>query len=201
MAPPLIGRCRMTTDAKGPEGHRRPVLNPPQPVPEWLRRRPHLRKELRIVTRVALFSFQVATIAVLVLIVLLVAWPLLFGAMWGRLRAPMLESVWWRFLGVGCLGLVALGLYLARRYYRVVYGMAEIAIGLAACWAALGAATAPPLVVALTLASGVYVIVRGVDNAVVGWVLPKAQPFKEVEDIYRAMGERLADNDSPIFPP
>jgi len=94
----------------------------------------------------------------------LVLWPAAFVYFWDVARAAAV-SPWKRFVVAAALALLGYLLYLARRDYRRVYGAGETALGMALCWAGLGAvATISPSASATTVLGGVYIIVRGLDN-------------------------------------
>lgn len=96
-------------------------------------------------------------------LVLLFGWPFVLAGFWQSLRESM-ASIWVRGFVTALLAVVAVLLYFMRTAWRALYGAAEIVIGIAACWSGLGSSAASELSARLTVASGVYIIVRGLDN-------------------------------------
>jgi hypothetical protein len=96
-------------------------------------------------------------------LVLLFGWPFVLAGFWRTLRESM-ASIWVRGLVTALLAMVGVLLYIVRTSWRALYGAAEIVIGIAACWSGLGSSSASELSASLTVASGVYIVVRGLDN-------------------------------------
>lgn len=94
-------------------------------------------------------------------------WTFILAAFWQQISFAM-ESVWIR--GAAAVFFTALGffLYWIKTILRFYYGIAEILIGVTVCWMGLGNPPANGLVASITIAGGIYIIVRGVDNAVQG---------------------------------
>jgi hypothetical protein len=121
-------------------------------------------------------------ITIVLVSIAIVGWPLLLTGLWAHIRSAM-GSPWLRAIAVAALLLLGGLLYLARRRARSLYGIVEIWIGGAACWAGLGHTDVSGFAGGVTLAGGVYVIVRGLDNFVDGY---NADKTKVVES-FRAM--------------
>jgi len=113
----------------------------------------------------------------------ILAWPVLlvwFAAPVGRI----LQFPLGRAFALGLVALLGFVLYFVRENFKRLYGLAEIAIGLASAWAGFPRLAAEPLPGALAVAGGVYIIVFGVGNYVVGRTLPAwvRKPVKETID-------------------
>jgi hypothetical protein len=91
--------------------------------------------------------------------------PLAFlvALLWSRFHS--IQGHWWvRVIAVGCPAGIAYLFYTIRRDYRAPYGLAEIAMGLVACWVVLRNMQADRMTITIGLAASVYFIVRGIDN-------------------------------------
>ena len=83
-----------------------------------------------------------------------------------------------------CLAL-GLAFYMFRQSQRIAYGLLEAGVGMYLAWAKAVDAPGPlvdsagqPTFVAAVLTASVYLIVRGVDNVMVGWSARKAHAAK-----------------------
>lgn len=92
-------------------------------------------------------------------------WPWVLVLFWARIIAFTVYPET-RLLVVVLITITGFLLYLARAHMRPLYGLAEIMIGAATCWAILGNTSASKLVAGFAMAAGVYVIVRGFDNLI-----------------------------------
>lgn len=107
-----------------------------------------------------------ALVAALAVALCLILWPVALISFW-ELLVRVASDFWGRIaLTIGCF-CVGILLYVLRRYFRAVYGIAELLVGTAVCWVSFanGIGTAG----ALSLAGGLYVIVRACDNIVEGY--------------------------------
>jgi hypothetical protein len=125
-----------------------------------------------------------SVVAAGVVLVLALAWPFVLAGVWEHVRAAV-ETPARRAAVVFVLLMLAVGLHMIRARFRSAYGLAEVAVGLAACWVALQKADVGGLAIGLTLASGVYVMVRGLDNVAQGRV-------KQVKAAARGRGSHAA---------
>jgi hypothetical protein len=104
--------------------------------------------------------FAAASVALLAFVLL---WPVPLIAAWDSVAR--FSSTWTtRLLVTAICGVIGALLYITRRTMRWLYGAAEIAVGLAACWVAIGQSSKSGVEGAITLGSGLYIIVRGFDN-------------------------------------
>jgi hypothetical protein len=104
--------------------------------------------------------FLVISAAVLGLILL---WPVPLVVMWNSVT--QFSSTWSARLTVTVIcGVVGTLLYFTRETMRLLYGTAEILVGLAACWAAIGQTSKAGIEGAIALGGGLYIIVRGIEN-------------------------------------
>jgi hypothetical protein len=111
----------------------------------------------------------VATIwGVLIAIACILLWPVVLAAFWQPIYTAA-QMLWIRVVATVVCLLIGCLLYLARTFMPPVYGVAEIMVGAAACWAGLGKPSGgAALSGALALAAGLYVIVEGIVNVVKG---------------------------------
>jgi hypothetical protein len=99
--------------------------------------------------------------------IFVVVWPFVLVAFWQRL-SELAQSPWLRVgMSVVLVGIGGL-LYLARKYMRSVYGAAEVVLGAATCWNGLGSTALSAFAAMLSVAGGLYIIVRGFDNFAAG---------------------------------
>jgi hypothetical protein len=130
----------------------------------------------------------------------LAIYPVLFVSRWPRFaRAiqplPIRAAIVLGMCGVGGL------LYLARRYFRLYYGMFECCVGAATLWAAVSRPDVDRFALALGLMGGIYVIVRGLDN------MAQAKAPKEVrvgrfrvgEDAGKITATDTKDDSAPVL--
>lgn len=82
-----------------------------------------------------------------------------FQAILTYYKQPTLRTV----INIGFLFLIAFWIFMVRSYYRVFYGFLEMIVG-AIIGSSVNVNDPDQKVVLLTLASGVYVMVRGLDN-------------------------------------
>jgi hypothetical protein len=143
-------------------GYLRP-LNRLEQFAAWLWR--HLPGNARTQIRVIAGA---AVAAIFLLPFWLPAWILIVPTAWAQ-YPQIWHTTFGRSTAVGALLIVAAALYLLRRTARLVYGIAEAVIGVAACWLTLDSAEHGGAATALKLAAAVYLIVRGIDNAVEGY--------------------------------
>ncbi|SRR6266516_1215433 len=94
---------------------------------------------------------------------LLFGWPFILSGFWSDVQ-HFAQTPWKRILASAGLAVVAYVLFLVRENARSWYGAAEIIIGVALCWAGLGAAQTASLAASASAIGGVYVTVRGLDN-------------------------------------
>jgi hypothetical protein len=128
---------------------------------EWAK---EARKQYESVALVMVYAFLGAAIPVVIAIL---AWPAI--ALWFYPSVvEMVQSTTGRIIGLLSLGVLGAVLYLVREHFRRFYGVAEVAIGLVGCWAGLLKSASDSLLAVVAIASGVYVIVRGIDNFVQG---------------------------------
>jgi|HubBroStandDraft_4_1064222.scaffolds.fasta_scaffold20831_4 hypothetical protein len=96
----------------------------------------------------------------------LVSWPAFAVLLWKDIVAAV-NTPGIRFaITIGC-ALLALLLYGARRVAPQIYGIAEIFVGLAVCWAGLAprpTESHEALAGVLAVAGGIYLIVEGIKN-------------------------------------
>ena len=96
----------------------------------------------------------------------LVSWPAFAVLLWKDIVAAV-NTPGIRFaITIGC-ALLALLLYGARRVAPQIYGIAEIFVGLAVCWAGLAprpTESHEALAGVLAVAGGIYLIVEGIEN-------------------------------------
>jgi hypothetical protein len=117
--------------------------------------------------RLSLFILYGFLIAGLVGAIIILAWPVLI--LWfSPTLSNIISTYWGRILGLVILGLLSFALYLVRENLRKLYGIAEIVVGLVACWAGFGKLMSETLGGTIALAGGVYIMVRGIDNYVQG---------------------------------
>jgi hypothetical protein len=103
------------------------------------------------------------------------AWPFLLAAFWERI-SELAQSPLIRAILTAAFALIGLLLYLSRKYLRSVYGAAEVVVGAASCWNGLGTTSSNSLAAMLSVAGGLYIIVRGMDNFETGRTNPKTAP-------------------------
>jgi hypothetical protein len=96
-------------------------------------------------------------------VILLIVWPFILAAFWQRIIQAM-GTLWLRAIATAILFVMSILLYVARRYIRPVYGLAEIILGVAACWVGLSPNSSNTFSATLSLIGGIYIIVRGIDN-------------------------------------
>jgi hypothetical protein len=104
-------------------------------------------------------------ILVVVAIVLLFAWPWILVGSWQRIGL-LVASPWLRGVAVATFFVAGFLLYLARLYMRPLYGLAEIILGVVACWVSLSDLTKGALATTIVLTGAIYVMVRGLDNLI-----------------------------------
>jgi hypothetical protein len=82
---------------------------------------------------------------------------------------------------VGCLAL-GLGFYMFRQKQRIAYGVLEAGVGVYLAWAKAAGSSGTvidfagqPTFLAAVLTASVYLIVRGIDNVMVGWKARQAR--------------------------
>lgn len=139
-----------------------------------------VKKQEKVISLVEVFQVffgfsrlhSIAAVLVVVEIVLvgivvaaLFVWPFMVTKFWEDVRG-VTEAEGPRLLVVFVLAVGAFLFYLARVYIRPFYGLAEILIGAAACWAGLGNRSVGALAGSLAVASGVYIMIRGFDNLI-----------------------------------
>ena len=96
-------------------------------------------------------------------VIIVLLWPFLFALLWSRFHS--IQGHWWvRVIAVVCLAGIAYLFYTIRRDYRAPYGLAEIVMGIVACWVVLRNMQADRMTITIGLAASVYFIVRGIDN-------------------------------------
>jgi hypothetical protein len=108
------------------------------------------------------------------------AWPFALAKFWQPLSEAMV-SPWLRIFTTAIFVSIAFILYLARTHMQHIYGAAEILVGAVACWTGLGYPSTSALPGSLAVAGGVYIIVRGIDNGVQGWLKVKSAKRKKAE--------------------
>jgi hypothetical protein len=91
---------------------------------------------------------------------------------------------------------VCYGLYLIRHFFRLAYGMLEIAIGMAAIFGAMG--RSPPVVsdpaianlLLVQTAAGMYLVIRGFDNF--AQAAPFGGGFAAFREVWKLLSARWA---------
>jgi hypothetical protein len=83
----------------------------------------------------------------------------LFEAIWSYYESPIPHF----FILIGAFFIVAFWIFLLRTYYRALYGLVEMVVG-AIIASSVGFDDPDQKKVLLTLAGGIYVMVRGLDN-------------------------------------
>jgi hypothetical protein len=109
------------------------------------------------------YSLIGALVLFLLLITTLLAWPFVAAALWPYISAG-LQLTWVKVIALAVLVGVGWLLFQVRENFRWFYGIGEVCVGIAACWVGLNSANTEGLASAIALATGVYVIVRGLDN-------------------------------------
>jgi hypothetical protein len=103
------------------------------------------------------------------------------------------ENVWARAPVAFAISMFAVLLYWVRTNYRFAYALLEMALGVLVVWGALSHADDEPIRALATLAGGVYFLVRGVDNASIGW-----DELKSDQDaVDRMLEEQIRDHGFP----
>ena len=115
--------------------------------------------------RVLIFLALILTVIGLVLLFIS---PLVVAELWRDINMAAASFIWIRILFLCVLFLTGILFYLARQFIRRAYGAVEVGIGAALCWVPLGNPAIDNFSRALAIASGIYVIVRGLDNYVQG---------------------------------
>jgi energy-converting hydrogenase Eha subunit A len=132
------------------------------------------------------------------LVVVIVAsvgtWPVALSALWTSLISFACNSTNRSILTVASL-LFGILLYVLRRRVRIAYAAAEMVVGVAACWAAFADAKPDQIAGPLVLAGGLYVIVRGCDNAIEGWRGREARRASAKMERAKDRGEKNASED------
>jgi hypothetical protein len=105
------------------------------------------------------FVFLSATLLTLVLV-----WPVPLVAKWDQMSKLATTDWKMRALITLACGIIGALLYITKKAMRTLYGIAEILVGLAACWVAIGQNLKSGIEGAIALGSGLYIIVRGIDN-------------------------------------
>lgn len=106
------------------------------------------------------------------LVIIVLLWPFAFALLWSRFHR--IQEHWWvRVIAVVCLAGIAYLFYTIKRDYRAPYGLAEIVMGIVACWVVLRNVQADRMTITIGLAASVYFIVRGIDNYFAGVAPPK----------------------------
>jgi hypothetical protein len=123
-----------------------------------------LRRSLAVGAKAVLYAILIASVPAVLGIL---AWPVLI-VWFAAPIASILQFPLWRAFALGLVAVLGFVLYFVSQNFKRVYGLAQIAIGLAAAWTAFSQLAAEPLPGALALAGGVYIIVFGIDNYVVG---------------------------------
>ncbi len=110
-----------------------------------------------------LATLPILIIALLVVLVLAAPWTITF--FWEQILI-IAASPLFRGIAVFILLITSFLLYLARTYMRPIFGLAEVAVGIATCWGVLSNPPANTLLASLAVVGGVYIMVRGFDNIV-----------------------------------
>ncbi|OAI53939.1 hypothetical protein AYO47_03900 [Planctomyces sp. SCGC AG-212-M04] len=105
-------------------------------------------------------------------------WPAALYWGWNNLRG-WADNPYTRFAIVLSIVLLAWILDAGKRCFPRVYGVVEILVGSVVCWQALTIKAASELSVLVALGSGIYVIVRGIDN------MGKTSCLKSESDVKR----------------
>lgn len=79
-----------------------------------------------------------------------------------------LSQFWINLIGIFAIALVGIGLYLVRERWRVYYGVIEVAFALAYGWYSISKVTTVGYVESLSVIAAIYLVVRGIDNIMVG---------------------------------
>jgi hypothetical protein len=109
-----------------------------------------------------LLLLLVGVVALLILI-----WPWTIVLLWEK-GLVLVANPALRVIAVILLAISGFLLYLARTYMRPIYGVAEVFIGMAACWGGLSYPnpSAKALSASLAVVGGIYIIIRGFDNMI-----------------------------------
>jgi hypothetical protein len=100
-------------------------------------------------------------------VILVLFWPVLLALIWSRFHA--VQGYWWvRVITVIFLSVFAFLFHRIKQSFRRAYGVAEIVMGIVACWIVLRNLQADRMTLAIGLAAAVYFIVRGLDNYFIG---------------------------------
>ena len=152
-----------------------------------------------LVFRLRVLVHAVPLIAIVLLSIAIIGWPILLAGLWDQFRGAM-TSPWLR--GVALAGLLILGrlLYYARERMQSVYGVVEVCIGAAACWAGLGHTQVSGFASGITLAGGIYVIVRGLDNFFKGYAADKARTAESLQLAGQSMKHAVVGPNKPPPP-
>lgn len=120
---------------------------------------------VRFVLLFLLPLFLTGTLAILAFIIVL--WPWAIVMLWHKTLTVMAKPAF-RVIAVSLIVVLGFLLYLARTYMRPIYGIAEVCIGIATCWAALSYSNLSlrALPASLAMIGGVYIIIRGFDNII-----------------------------------
>ena len=100
-------------------------------------------------------------------------WPIALSGLWTRLSGFASSPTNCTILTLASI-LAGVFLYRMRTRFRMAYSLAEMMVGAGACWVAFANAKSDRIAGPLALIGGIYIIVRGCDNAVEGWRRRKA---------------------------
>jgi hypothetical protein len=118
---------------------------------------------------IAISIFVLITIgAVIMFSVTVIVWPVAVITLWKSITVAAV-SPWMRAGEVAICIIFACILFAVRSsWLRPVYGLAEVILGVIACWSGLRAAS-ERFQGGIAIAAGIYVMIRGLDNVFVGW--------------------------------
>ena len=111
---------------------------------------------------VSFFLPLIVAVAVALLVSVLF-WPFVGIMVWNKIH-PFLATGFGKCCGVLVLTLLGIALYIVRSTMRTFYGAAETIVGVAVCGAGMRHIDNDAITSVFAFASGVYVIVRGLDN-------------------------------------
>ena len=113
-----------------------------------------------------LSSYVITFVGSLALTIFVVVWPGVLVALWELISKAAAQALLVRIVAAGSCIIIGLLLFLARTRMPGAYALAEIVVGVAACWVGFGIPPDKPLPGALALVGGLYGIVIGIGNLI-----------------------------------
>lgn len=122
----------------------------------------------------AAWTFVGGAIVVAIVVTLgILGWPIAMISFWHSITEAAKSPLMHIAESGACLVLAVLLYCIRASMLRSAFGLVEIIIGVVMCWAGLGASSgplqSPPLTGTIAIVGGIYVIVRGIDNIMLGW--------------------------------